>query len=457
MSTPIDRIIEALDRRVAIATESQAGNCRENMLHYLNAEIIPELTAAGFTAAVHENPKSTEHPLLVAQRIESPDLPTVLLYGHADVQFAHPEQWRAGLDPWKLTREGDRLYGRGSADNKGQHTVNHVALADTIAAAPDNRLGYNVTVLLETAEESGSLGLRAFAEANRDLLAADLFIGSDGPRYAADAPTIFLGSRGCATFDLVCDLRAGGNHSGNWGGKLRNPATVIAAAINALVDGTGRIRPAALRPGPIPDSVRATIDALPDLPPAPDDPAIDPAWGEPGLTPDEKVLGFNVLEVLAFTAGDPDAPVNAIPGSARAVIQLRYVVGTDDTDLAGAVRRALADAGITGVEVSAGEQMNATRLDPEAPAARAAARAVRAASGTDAAIEPNLGGTIPNDVFAEVLNLPTVWLPHSYPGCNQHAPNEHALVSILESGYAIMREVFADLSRNPADWFGDRA
>ncbi len=82
---------------------------------------------------------------------------------------------------------------------------------------------------------------------------------------------------------------------------------------------------------------------------------------------------------------------------------------------------------------------------------------MRAASGTDAAIEPNLGGTIPNDVFAEVLNLPTVWLPHSYPGCNQHAPNEHALVSILESGYAIMREVFADLSRNPADWFGDRA
>jgi len=430
-------------------------------LAYLSEEIVPELAELGFASTIRENPESDEHPLLIADRTEDPELPTVLLYGHADVQFAHDSQWAEGLDPWTLTRAGDRLYGRGTADNKGQHSVNTVALRtvlDGLGAgngAAKARLGYNVTILMETAEEAGSKGLRSFAAAHAGDLSADLFLASDGPRIAAEVPTLFLGSRGALNFRLIAHERDGDHHSGNWGGRLRNPATVIASAISTLVDGNGVIRIPALRPEDPPASV---LDAVAKLPDIVEDgaPETDPDWGEPGLSPAERVFAFNVLEVLALDAGDPAQVVNAIPGAASASMQLRYVVGTDVSDFENRVRSFLEEQGIHGVAVEFEHCMPATRLDPGARVVMAAVDSIRETTGLDAAVEPNLGGTIPNDVFAEVLGLPTVWVPHSYPGCNQHAPDEHALVSILAQGAEIMTGTFWDMHMRPDDWFSSK-
>ena len=446
---------DLLATRVAEHTESQAPGNGLAAHAYLAEEIAPELTALGFVATIHDNPESDEHPLLIASRIEDPQLPTVLLYGHGDVQFAHDSQWSDGLDPWVLTRDGDRLYGRGSADNKGQHTVNSLALKtvlESLDAPGTAALGYNVKVLMETAEEAGSLGLKAFAAAHRAELDADLFLASDGPRIAAEYPTLFLGSRGALGFKLVVHDRDGDHHSGNWGGKLRNSATVLAAAINSLVDGNGVIRIPALRPDDPPASV---LEAVAKLPEVVEDgsPEVDVDWGEPGLTSAEKVFAFNVIEVLALDAGNPAQVVNAIPGRAEAHMQLRYVVGTDVDDFEGKVRAHLEGEGIHGVDVVFEHCMPATRLDPNARVVAAAAESIRTTTGLEAAIEPNLGGTIPNDVFAEVLGLPTVWVPHSYPGCNQHAPDEHALTSILQQGAEIMAGMFWDMGQNPDDWF----
>lgn len=471
-----DRFFGRLAARVARRTESQAPGNGAAALAYLTEEVVPELAELGFTSAIHDNPESDEHPLLIATRVEGPDLPTVLLYGHGDVQFAHDDQWAEGLDPWTLTCDGDRLYGRGSADNKGQHTVNSLALRmvlnalgegatsavgvdpvagdDSVAGVDPAEavLGYNVSILMETAEEAGSKGLRTFAAEHRDELSADLFLASDGPRLAAEIPTLFLGSRGALEFRLVAREREGDHHSGNWGGKLRNPATVIAAAINALVDGNGVIRIPALRPEDPPASVLAAVAKLPDVIEA-GSPEVDPGWGEPGLSPAERVFAFNVLEVLALDAGSPGQVVNAIPGTASAAMQLRYVVGTDVSDFENRVRTYLEEQGISGVDVEFEHCMPATRLDPDSRVVAAAAESIRATTGLEAAIEPNLGGTIPNDVFAEVLGLPTVWVPHSYPGCNQHAPNEHALISVLAQGAEIMAGMFWDMRESPDDWF----
>ena len=103
------------------------------------------------------------------------------------------------------------------------------------------RLGFNVKLLMETGEETGSPGLRAVCERERDALAADVLIASDGPRLRAAQPTLFLGSRGAFNFDLTVDLREGGHHSGNWGGLLANPGTILANAIASMVDARGRI------------------------------------------------------------------------------------------------------------------------------------------------------------------------------------------------------------------------
>ena len=467
-----EAFFDLLAARVARRTESQAAGNGAAAHAYLAEEVVPELAELGFESTIHDNPESDEHPLLIASRVEDPNLPTVLLYGHGDVQFAHDSQWSGGLDPWVLTRDGDRLYGRGSADNKGQHTVNSLALRivldsleassrDTDSLNASSRetdsldagtLGYNVTVLIETAEEAGSRGLKSFAAGHQAELAADLFLASDGPRIAAEHPTLFLGSRGALNFTLAVHDRDGDHHSGNWGGKLRNSATVLASAINSLVDGNGVIRIPALRPEDPPASVLEAVAKLPAVVEA-GSPEVDPDWGEPGLTSAERVFAFNVVEVLALDAGNPDQVVNAIPGAATAHMQLRFVVGTDIDDFENKVQAHLEDQGIQGVDVVAAHCMPATRLDPNARVVAAAAESIKTTTGLEAAIEPNLGGTIPNDVFAEVLGLPTVWVPHSYPGCNQHAPDEHALSSILEQGAEIMAGMFWDMRQNPHDWF----
>src|SRR4030095_9395783 len=121
-----------------------------------------------------------------------------------------------GRDPWKLARQGERIYGRGTADNKGQHTVNFAALEAVLRTR--GRLGSNLKLLVETGEEVGSPGLAALCEREKAALSADVLIASDGPRLQAGRPTLFLGSRGSLNFHLalqLCDIarpsrRAGG-------------------------------------------------------------------------------------------------------------------------------------------------------------------------------------------------------------------------------------------------------
>ena len=280
--------------------------------------MVPAAARLGATARILDNPDDRGGPLLIARRPEAAGLPTVLTYGHADVVLAEEHRWRAGLDPWRVTVEQDRWYGRGTADNKGQHTINLAAL-EQVLRARGGRLGFNLVILIETSEESGSPGLREFCARHAADLAADVLIASDGPRVSAARPTVFLGSRGSAVFTLRVSLRERAYHSGNWGGVLRNPATVLASAVACLVDSRGRILVPGLRPPPIPPAVRAALRTI-GVGGGPGDPDIDDDWGEPGLTPAERLTGWNTLEVLSLAAGNPDIPVNAIPGSAHAAL-----------------------------------------------------------------------------------------------------------------------------------------
>ncbi|HEX3588655.1 MAG TPA: M20 family metallopeptidase [Pseudonocardiaceae bacterium] len=430
-----------LDRRVAYRTESQTGT-PPDLRAYLVDEIAEAARSLGATPAVLDNPIPGGPPFLLAHRHESDDLPTVLTYGHGDVVIAEPRRWRDGLDPWRVTVEKDRWYGRGTADNKGQHTINLAALAHVLRAR--GRLGFNLTILVETGEESGSPGLRELCRAHRAELAADVLIASDGPRVAADRPTVFLGSRGAAVFTLRVPLREGAHHSGNWGGLLRNPATVLAAAVASIVDQRGRILVPALRPPAIPDNVREALRTIP-VGGGPADPGVDEDWGEPGLTPAERLIAWNTVEVLSLAAGNPDTPVGAIPGTAHAHCQLRYVVGTDVDRLVPALRAHLDEHGFPMVQVEAGLDMRASRSDPDDPWVRFALDSLARTDPAIPALLPNLGGSLPNDVFTDDLGLCTVWIPHSYPACSQHAPDEHLLAPLARQALRLMTGLFWDI------------
>jgi acetylornithine deacetylase/succinyl-diaminopimelate desuccinylase-like protein len=432
-----------LQRRVAYRTESQEQDSLPHLTAYLTDEIGPSIERLGFTWQVVDNPVPGFGPFLIGERHEGHDLPTVLTYGHGDVVRGYDDQWRPGLNPWRIVVEGDRWYGRGTADNKGQHTINLAALA--LVLQTRGHLGYNVKLLIETGEETGSPGLRAVCEQHRMDLKADVLIGSDGPRLRTDLPTLFLGTRGAFNFDLSVELREGGHHSGNWGGLLANPGTILANAIAGMVDARGRILVEKLRPPSIPNSVRR---ALADVEPGePDGPEIDRDWGEPNLTPAERVFAWNALEVLAYRTGNPDRPVNAIPPKASAHMQLRFVVGTDWRNLVAIIREHLDRHGFPMVEVKSTrmELMPATRLDPDDPWVVWAAASIAETTGKKPVILPNLGGSLPNDCFSETLGLPTVWVPHSYAACSQHAPDEHLLGSIAREGLQMMAGIFWDL------------
>jgi acetylornithine deacetylase/succinyl-diaminopimelate desuccinylase-like protein len=445
------RYFSDLKARVACRTESDTGTAPPALTEYLREQIGVPLAQLGFASKVVPNPVASGGPFLIARRVEGDGLPTLLTYGHGDVVSGQAGSWRAGLDPWTLTKEGDRWYGRGTADNKGQHTINLGALAAAIETR-GGRLGYNVTVLIETGEEAGSPGLHDVCRAHERDLAADVLLACDGPRMHTGQPTLFLGTRGAVNFSLRLRAREKSYHSGNWGGVLANPGTVLAHALATLVDRRGRILVEALRPAQVPDSVRRVLADV-EIGGDEDDPALDAGWGEPGLTPAERLMAWNTIEVLAMGAGSPQRPINAIPGQAVVFCQLRFVVGTPWRELREIVRAHLDVHGFNEVEVEVTLAGAATRLDVDSPWVKWAQKSMEQTTGKRPTTLPNLGGSLPNDVFAELLRLPTLWVPHSYPACAQHAPNEHLLAPLAREGLRIMAGLYWDLGeRDSAPW-----
>ncbi|MCK8786942.1 M20/M25/M40 family metallo-hydrolase [Roseomonas sp. NAR14] len=441
-----------LARLVAIPSTSQEAAHAPDLDRYLRTGIAPWIERLGFAWRIHPNPVDGLGPILTAERIEAPGAPTVLLYGHGDTVRGLDEQWRAGLSPWRLTEEGDRLYGRGTADNKGQHALNLAAL-EAVLAERGGRLGANVKLVIETAEERGSGGLREFVAANRDLLAADALIASDGPRVSPAVPTITTGSRGTYHFDLAVRLRAGGVHSGHWGGLTADPAILLAHALASMADGNGRLLVRDLLPARLPEAVRAALAGC-AVEPGGEAAAIEPGWGEPGLTAAEKLYGWNALIVLSLLSGRPENPVNAVAPDAVAHCQIRYTVDTDPAGFEAALRRHLDRHGLERVRIeNAGVRMNASRTAPDHPwvswarasMTRSLGRPGAASAGPAVRVIPNSSGGLPGDVFAEHLGVPLVWVPHGHNGCRQHGPDEHLLAGTAREGILAFAGLWWDL------------
>ena len=435
-----------LGRRVAYKTESQNPRRADALRAYLEDELQPAFSELGFSAKLIESP-SGKSPFLLAEYRENPAAPAVLMYGHGDVVDGMEGEWRNDLDPWRITKVDDRIYGRGTADNKGQHSIILSGLR-AVHQARGGRLGFNAKFIVEMGEEIGSPDLRQVCESLREELAADLFLASDGPRLSADRPTIFLGCRGGLRIHLDVELRDGSHHSGNWGGVLANPATILSGAIASLVDERGRLLLDELKPPRISNQIRSMLAGV-DITPLPDEPEVSPDWGEEGLTAAERLYAWNTLEVLATSAGNIKSPANAIPGHAQAVLQLRYVVGTQIDKVVPAIQRHFDRRGFSMVQVSATQSFAASRTDLDNPWIDWTVNSIWNTTGKQPAVLPNFGGSLPNDVFSEVLGLPTIWVPHSYPGCSQHAPDEHILLSVTEEALGIMAGLFWDLGETP--------
>ena len=443
--------LAALRRLVAVPTESQMKDSQLALTRYCTETMPALMNGMGFSTTVLDNPRPGRGPVFVATRIEDPALPTVLVYGHGDVVRGLADKWTDGLDPWAVTVRGDKWYGRGTVDNKGQHLIAIEALR-AVMAERGGTLGFNAKVLVETGEEQGSPGLRDMLRQNATMLSGDVFIGLDGPRQTTFMPEMKLGARGGVAFDLLVHLRDHAHHSGHWGGVLTDPAFVLAHALASIVSREGRIQVEGWLPKEIPPSVRRAIGGLvfENIPGLPEE---DAGWGEPGLTKAEKIFGWTSAIVLAQITGHPDAPTNAVQGEARARLQIRHTADVKGDTIIPALRRHLDARGFAEVRivpVMERDMFSAARTDPDNPWVAMVAGSMERTAGRAPNIVPNSSGSNPSDMFLEELNMPVIWIPNSYAGCNQHGPDEHALAPLLREGLGLLAGIWWDIGAGQA-------
>lgn len=428
--------------RIAARTDSAKNG--PALGSYLSGMIAPSLRALGFECRIFEGQDALPamRPILIARRIEDASLPTVLFYGHGDVAPPCDGAWSEGLDPWVLTLRDGRFWGRGVADNKGQHSVNIAAIERVLSGR--DRLGLNAIFLMEMSEEVGSPGLTEFCDRHADLLRADILIASDGPRWRDYHPTLFLGARGFEQVELSVDLRKGAFHSGNFGGVLSNPGTILVNAIATIVDERGRILVPELD---TPQSALANDSIFDGLEMQP---GIDVDWGDPGATPTQRLLNRNQFEIIALELGNAEKPAYAVQPSARAICHLTHIEGTDTVDLTCILRRHLDAAGFHQVAVHHGPlSMPATRMSPCDPVVLWVADTVSRAANAEVDILPNFGGALPNWIFRHNLEMRTIWIPHSLRSSNQHSANENVPLSCLAQGMDIMAALLTAIGDNP--------
>lgn len=368
------------------------------------------------------------HPIVSGHWRHAPGRPTVLFYGHYDVQPSDPEhEW--STPPFEPTVRGDRLYGRGAADDKGQMFAHLKAIESWLRTC--GALPVNVTCLLEGEEEIGSTHLPTFLGTHRELVAADAAVVSDMRIGGPDRPSLTESLRGALRLELTVRGPRADLHSGHFGGAVHNPLQALCRIVVQLQDARGRMA----IPG-FYDRVRdLSADERREMAAVgPSDRDILAAagtawgWGEPGYTAYERTTIRPALTITAVHSGHQGPGVKAvIPARASAILDFRLVVDQDPVEIDWLCRRFVARIVPPSVTVTLRTLFGASPVStPRASSAvRAAAAAYRTGFGR-APVFLRTGGTIPVvHMLERMLRVPTVMMGFALPDSNQHAPDEN--------------------------------
>jgi len=380
----------------------------------------------------------------------APGRPTLLIYGHYDVQPADPvDRWRT--PPFEPTQDGDRLYGRGTSDVKGSTTVALevvFAYLATLRACP-----VNIKVFIEGEEETGSPTLRPLIDRYRSLLTADAVLSADGGRASAQTPTINTGARGHAALEVKLRTAAKDLHSGRYGGGVRNALHEMAALLASLHADDGSVAVAGFHDGAEPPTPRQRQDtaAFPYDEAAFFTDVAGASHGEPGYSPRERITLRPALDVNGMWGGYTGAGAKTIiPCEAQAKLTVRTVEGQDPAHVIQSVLTHLqhhcpAGVGLDVVAMHAGSP--AATLAACHPLVMAA-EAVLQSPGGPKPIHVRLGASVPiTSVFKEMLGIDTLMFGFNLPDEDVHAPNEFFRLSSIRDGVQAWTKLLDALGR----------
>jgi acetylornithine deacetylase/succinyl-diaminopimelate desuccinylase-like protein len=374
-------------------------------------------------------------------RAEDPDAPTVLVYGHHDVQPVDPvERWRH--PPFEPVTSGDELHGRGASDDKGQVAMHLLAVKAHLAATGQNAPSVTLKLFIEGEEESGSPHLRKLLEAHKDDLSCDLVVFTDTALHERDAPTVNTGQRGVLGGEITFFGGTDDVHSGRAGGAIPNPATALAKLIAALHDDEGRVQ----LPGFYEDVNEPSARERQDYAELPFD---EQKWlahngggaqtttGEPGYTTLERIWVRPTAEVNGLNSGYTGPGLKTIvPATATAKISFRLVPDQLPEKVADQLKEFVAKHTPPGIRAEVGfrgEGVPPYAISPDDPANAAVKEAMELAFDQPVKFA-RAGGSGPAAVLQAWLGVPLVYLGATLPDDRVHAPNERVVVPLLLKG-----------------------
>lgn len=428
----LDDLFDLLAQPSVSATGEGVAECTDLVEAYCEAYGFDEVDVV----------ETDGHPAVLAHAYVDggDDAPTILLYGHYDVQPVDPAEWTT--PPFEPTvRSGpdgrDRIYARGAGDNKGQWFA-HLCAIRTLRET--DGLPANVTLLLEGEEESGSPHLGDVVREHAERLRAELAYVADGPIDPSGRPHVLMGARGMvyAQLDAVGPNRD--LHSGNYGGPVPNPAWELVRLLDSMKDDDGRVTIEGFYDDvrELTDRDREVLAAVPfDEEATKADLGVDAFAAGPGDSYLEKLLYWPTLNVAGFASGyGGEGTKTIIPSTARVKVDMRLVADQDPDDVYERFVRhveANRSAGVD-VEVSMLGAMAPQRTPLDHPVVEPLLGAVGDAWEVEPILKPTLGGSLPTYVFADVLDVPCVTVPYANSDENNHSPDENLAIDCFEKG-----------------------
>jgi acetylornithine deacetylase/succinyl-diaminopimelate desuccinylase-like protein len=408
----------------------------------VSALLIEMLTDIGFeTQAI----PTAGHPMVLGRWEKKPSAPTVLLYGHYDVQPPDPlDAWIS--PPFEPTIRDDRVYARGVGDNKGQHFAQMLAIEAHLAV--HGELPCNVLFLLEGEEEIGSPHIANFVRQHCDLLDADLVITADGHLHESGLPVLEYGVRGIASFELRARAANRDVHSGNFGGLVPNPIWQLIHLLASMKNERGEITIEGLHDEIIPPTA-LELKAVARLPldleafktemelEQLDQPLDRPFYDRLMFHPTFTINGFH-----GGYAGPGSKTV--LPHEAVVKCDIRLVEAQTPDDVLGKVAAHI-ERVAPGVEFIPLDGMLPSKTPMESPYAAPLRKAIKAAHGVSALEIPSAGGSLPNYVFTKILKKPAFVIPYGNADEANHAPNENLTLECFFNGIRTGAAVLAYL------------